>query len=385
MSEISKSKQKRMDQQHQRSVQHRQKAAATFWKIAIPLVIVGAIVAGIYFYQLSKLDYSRYLNDNGSIKGVKASDYVTVNDENISFSKAELLPDDSQIDSDIDSDLSSHQVLSEDAGLLSSYGDKLSITYTSTMDGAAYKNAEDPTDYTIGDGTFSSDFDDALQDRAPGEDFTVSVTFDDDYEDADAAGKTAEFNVHVAGIYQDPEFDDAYVQQYHSDVASTTEEYRQSLIDKHYEDNLSSKVEESLSQNSVVSKYPSAYLDNLSRVIADQERNYMIQMYQMFGMTAPSGETWEIMGAASEEEFKATTAAQAKEEVEKSLEIQYLFDKYGLSTSDADVRSYYINENGFTDESFDEAVKANGKGFYAQQYMKKIVLDKLKEVVKITE
>ena len=91
MSEISKSKQKRMDQQHQRNVQHRQKAAATFWKIFIPLVLVGAICAGVYFYQLSKLDYSRYLNDNGSIKGVKASDYVTVNDENISFTKAELI------------------------------------------------------------------------------------------------------------------------------------------------------------------------------------------------------------------------------------------------------------------------------------------------------
>ena len=102
-------------------------------------------------------------------------------------------------------------------------------------------------------------------------------------------------------------------------------------------------------------------------------------------MSAPSGETWELMGAASEEEFKATTAEQAKTETEKYLEIQYLFDKYGLSVSDADVRSYFISENGFTDESFDEAVKANGKCFYAQQYMKKIVLDKLKEVVKITE
>ena len=385
MSEISKSKQKRMDQQHQRTVQHRQKAAATFWKIFIPLVLVGAICAGVYFYQLSKLDYSRYLNDNGSIKGVKASDYVTVNDESISFAKADLLPEDSQIDSEIDSDLSSHQVLSEDADLLSSYGDKLSITYTSTIDGAEYKNTDSATDYSIGDETFSSDFDDALEDRAPGEDFTVDVTFADDYSDADAAGKTAQFDVHVVGIYQDPEFDDAYVQQYHSDVASTTEEYRQSLIDKHYEENLASKVEASLSQNSVVSKYPNSYMDNLSRVIADQERNYMIQMYQMFGMSAPSGETWELMGAASEEEFKATTAEQAKTETEKYLEIQYLFDKYGLSVSDADVRSYFISENGFTDESFDEAVKANGKGFYAQQYMKKIVLDKLKEVVKITE
>ncbi len=385
MSDISKSKQKRMDQQHQRSVQHRQKAAATFWKIFIPLLIIGGIVAGVYFYQQSKLDYSRYLNADGRIKGVKASDYVTVNDENISFSKADLLPDDADIDSEIDSDLSSHQYVSEDADLLSSYGDKLSITYTSTMDGAEYVNANDPTDYSIGSEDIASDFDDALEDRAPGEDFSVSVTFPEDDEDSARAGKTAEYNVHVIGIYVDPELDDAYIAQYHSDVASTVDGYRQSLIDKHYDENLSEKIEASLSTNSVVSKYPEAYMSNLSRVISDQRRSYMISMYQMFGMQAPTGDTWEMMGAASKEEYEANLAAEAKQETEKNLEIQYLFDKYGLSFSEADVKNYMISENGMNDSSYDEAVKANGYGFYAQQYMRKAVLDKLKSSVKISE
>ena len=385
MSDVSKSKQKRMDQQHQRSVQHRQKAAATFWKIFIPLLLIGGIVAGVYFYQQSKLDYSRYLNADGRIKGVKASDYVTVNDENISFSKADLLPDDADIDSEIDSDLSSHQYVSEDADLLSSYGDKLSITYTSTMDGAEYVNANDPTDYSIGSEDIASDFDDALEDRAPGEDFSVSVTFPQDDTDTARAGKTAEYNVHVIGIYVDPELDDAYIAQYHSDVASTVDEYRQSLIDKHYDENLSEKVEASLSANSVVSKYPEAYMSNLSRVISDQRRAYMISMYQMFGMQPPTGDTWEMMGAASKEEYEATLAQEAKQETEKNLEIQYLFDKYGLSFSEADVKNYLISENGMTDSSYDEAVKANGYGFYAQQYMKKAVIDKLKSSVAISE
>ena len=69
MSDMSRSKQKRMEQEKARSAQHRKKAVATFWKIFIPLLIVAAIAGGVILYQRSKLDYSRYLNDNGSIKG----------------------------------------------------------------------------------------------------------------------------------------------------------------------------------------------------------------------------------------------------------------------------------------------------------------------------
>ena len=69
MSEMSKSKQKRLEQEKNRSTQHRQKAVATFWKVFIPLALVAAIVCGVILYQRSKLDYSRYLNDNGTIKG----------------------------------------------------------------------------------------------------------------------------------------------------------------------------------------------------------------------------------------------------------------------------------------------------------------------------
>ncbi|MBP5607895.1 MAG: hypothetical protein J6X66_06470 [Lachnospiraceae bacterium] len=385
MSEVSKSKQKRMEQAHQRNVQHRKKAAATFWKIFIPLLIIAGIVCGIYLYQLSKLDYSRYLNANGTIKNVKASDYVTVNDENISFSRSELLPDDSEIESEINSDLSKNQYLSDDPALTSSYGDKLSITYTSTVDGADYKKTDTPTDYSIGSGEYGQDFDDALENRAPGEDFTVNVTFADDYSDSAVAGKSADFNVHVAGIYQDRIFDDTYVQEFHSDVAATADEYRQSLIDKHYNDNLMSELEKSLSENSVVSKLPTAYMDNLKKVISDQDRNYMLSMYQMFGMEAPMGDTWEIMGASSEEEFQQTLASQADEETRKSLEIQYLFEKYGLSISEADVRSYYQSQDGYDEAAFNNMIKTNGIGYYAQQYMKTAVLEKLKETVKITE
>lgn len=385
MSDISKSKQKRLDQEKARSVQHQKKAAATFWKIFIPLLIIAAIAGGVILYQRSKLDYSRYLNDNGTIKGVKASDYVTVNDENISFSRSELTPTDDEIESQISSDLSANQYVSDDPEEESAYGDKISITYTSNANGEDFKNAVEATDYEIGSGEFGDDFDEALEGHFPGEDFSVSTILPDDYSDENFAGRAVDFDIHLIGVYVDRNFDDDYVKEFHSDVASTADEYRQSLIDKGFDKNLKNKIESSLSVNSVVSSIPTAYKDNLKRVMEDQQRAYMLSMYQMFGMAAPEGEMWQLMGAASKEEYDAQMSSQAEEQAKTSLEIQYLFEKYGLSFSDDELRNYYKNDNNFTDASFDEAIKANGKGFYAQQYMKEVVINKLKEIVKITE
>ena len=385
MSEMSKSKQKRMEQEKNRSTQHIQKAVATFWKIFIPLAIVAAIVCGVILYKRSKLDYSRYLNDNGTIKGINISDYVTVNDDAMSFSRSELTPSDEEIDSQIASDISSNQYMSDDPEEESVYGDKVSITYTSTVNGNDFKTASEATDYEIGSEEFGEEFDEALEGHFPGEDFSISVALPDDYEDENYAGMVADFDIHLIGVYVDRPFDDEYVKEFHSDVASTVEEYRQSLIDKGFDSNLASKVESSLSLNSVVNKIPTAYKDNLARVMVDQQRSYMISMYQMFGMEAPSGETWELMGAESKEAFDSQMSARAEEETKTALEIQYLYEKYGLSFTDDDVRTYFKAQGNFDDASFDEAVKANGKGFYAQEYMKVKVLEKLKEVVKITE
>ena len=99
--EISKSKQKRQEQAQNRKVQKTKKAMITFWSIAIPLVLILAIIAGIVIYQRSKLDYSRYLTNDGRIRNVKAADYVNVDLESISFKKSDLLPSDETIDSDI--------------------------------------------------------------------------------------------------------------------------------------------------------------------------------------------------------------------------------------------------------------------------------------------
>lgn len=54
----------------------------------------------------------------------------------------------------------------------------------------------------IGSGSYIDDFEDQLVGAHPGDKVEVTVTFPDDYQAADLAGKEAVFDVTVNGIYE---------------------------------------------------------------------------------------------------------------------------------------------------------------------------------------
>lgn len=383
MSEMSKSKKKRIEQENRRNAQRRRKVIATFWKIFIPLLIIAAIVVGILIYQRSKLDYSRYLTKTGALT-FDASDHVTVNTDAMKFVKSELLPEDSVVDNEIESDLSSHESVSEDKELLSSFGDKVSITYTSTIDGAEYKNVTDATSYTIGSADIDDAFDDALADHAPGDDIEATVEFPEDYEDETAAGKTAQYRIHLIGIYQKPELNDEYVKTYHSDVASTVAEYRQSIIDEHYNDSLGDKIDESLSQNSVVKSVPKGYLHDTIQVLKkldEDQLQYMNNLYQQIGYGTMQN-VYEMGGFENMEQYEADVEVRAREQCERAMELQYIADRDGISITQDEVRSHY-KEEGYEDENFAELEKTYGFGYLARSVLEEKILEHLRGIVNV--
>ncbi|MBR5420605.1 MAG: hypothetical protein IK115_05600 [Lachnospiraceae bacterium] len=383
--ELSRSKQKRIEQEKNRQEARRQAAMARFWSVAIPGLIVLAIIVGVVVWRQSRLDYSRYYNDYGALKGISASGHVTVNTGAMSFSRAELLPEDSKVESDIASDLSSHQTLSDDGTLSIADGDKVRISYTATIDEESYKDVSEGTDYTVGSGEIGEEFDDVLIGCVMGDDVSTTVSFPDDYEDASAAGKVAEYDIHVEGIYVDPVLDDSYVKEYHSDKASTVEEYRQSIIDGYYESSLRDAVSKSISVNSTVSSVPDGYLKNCERVLRAEDleqMNYMNSLYQqMLGYVAYNS-VYESRGLADEEAYNAELKERARIEAERGMEIQYIADQAGIVLTDADVTAYYVDK-GYTEESLKELQNSRGKGYVAHAVLEQKVIDHLMQTVTI--
>ena len=95
--------------------------------------------------------------------------------------------------------------LNTDSSLEVKDGDTVNIDYVGKIDGEAFDGGSTDgsgTDLVIGSGSYIDDFEDQLIGSHPGDEVEVTVTFPDDYQATDLAGKEAVFDVTVNGIYE---------------------------------------------------------------------------------------------------------------------------------------------------------------------------------------
>ena len=84
-------------------------------------------------------------------------------------------------------------------------GDKVNIDYVGKIDDVAFDGGSTDgqgTDLVIGSGSYIDNFEEQLIGAHPGDKVEVKVTFPDDYQATDLAGKEAVFDVTVNGIYE---------------------------------------------------------------------------------------------------------------------------------------------------------------------------------------
>lgn len=96
-------------------------------------------------------------------------------------------------------------------------GDKAVIDYEGRLDDVAFEGGTgNDVEVTLGEGQFLPDLERALVGRKAGESFAQDVTFPEDYNAEDLAGKTAQFSVTVKSVTEPklPEIDAAFLQQF---------------------------------------------------------------------------------------------------------------------------------------------------------------------------
>ena len=84
-------------------------------------------------------------------------------------------------------------------------GDTVNIDYVGKIDDVAFGGGStdgNGTDLVIGSGSYIDNFEEQLIGAHPGDKVEVKVTFPDDYQATDLAGKEAVFDVTVNGIYE---------------------------------------------------------------------------------------------------------------------------------------------------------------------------------------
>lgn len=395
---MSLSKQRKLEREKEIRRSKKSKAVSRIIIVAVIVVVIGLIGWGVgrSIYKSahtvkSSADFSAQLNEDGTIKGVKASDYVSLCDyKNIVTEAADLEYSDEEVEADIMAELEEHKQLNTltTAGIAD--GDTVNIDYAGAIDGVEFDGGTaQGADLEIGSGQFIPGFEEQLIGHSAGESFDISVTFPEDYSvNPDLAGEEAVFSITVNGIYELPEFNDEFVTAYLSEHADTADGYRQYLKDVNYSDNLTEFVRDYITEYSTVSSYPQKYLNQLKSTYKYTDESYyqyMNSMYtQYYGQAMYTGFADYITKNynMTEEEYDENLTDTVAPTADLCLICQAIAEAEGITANLDDARAYML-ENGSTEEDFENQAATYGNGYLVQNSLCNKVINMICELVKV--
>ena len=177
--------------------------------------------------------YKTYLNEDGTLKDIKASDYVTVCDYHpITLKKSDVSVEDAEVDAQIDQIMSQYTTTEQVKDRAIKKGDTANIDFTGKIDGKEFENGKGTGyDLVIGSNSFIDDFEEQLIGLKPGEEKTVKVTFPDDYPAEAYRGKDAEFDVKVnyISVQKEQKLTDNFVKENFSDKYSSVKDMKKKI------------------------------------------------------------------------------------------------------------------------------------------------------------
>ena len=341
------------------------------------------------YAYLADFSFSDAFDENGYLKGVTATDYVT-------------LPDD-YADITIDADLG--QVSEEDidnyitSNVLSKFstteqvtdraaadGDTVNIDYVGRIDGVAFDGGDTKgsgADLTLGSGTYIDDFEDQIVGHTPGETFDVTVTFPEDYGNEDLNGKEAVFETTLNYIKESvtPELTDDWVKENLGESMSlnSVDELKAFVKSTMLYDNQASDVYTALHDKA-------SYADELPQTALDYYRDVLLyRIYtnaQKYGTDMNTLLSSGMMGSSydSVDAYLADANDSIKSITQQALLMQAVAEKTGFkcdtATMNADFGRYY----GTTDPS--QYVSAYGENYIKMNVLQSDVMQNLIDNVK---
>ena len=270
------------------------------------------------------------------LSGINVADYVTLGEyKGVEVSVDAPVVTDEYLDSYIDYVLQSNMVTTEITDRPVEEGDIVNIDYEGKIDGVAFDGGTaQGYDLTIGSGTFIDGFEDGLIGAETGETVDVNVTFPENYQGEEVAGKDAVFTVTVNSISVEtlPELTDEFVQGLDVGV-NTVEEYRQYAYDLLMEEeqathdsNAEIAVLEAVMAGSQIQDPPEDMTNRYYNRIIDNMTYYA----SLYGYDL---ETFLSMQGTSEDAIRES-AVQAGQEI---IVMQAIADAEGLSVTDEEL------------------------------------------------
>ena len=220
-------------------------------------------------------------------------------------------------------------------------GDTTVIDFEGFVDGEAFEGGKSENyNLRLGDGNFIPGFEEAIVGHKTGEEFTIDVTFPEDYNAENLAGKEAQFKIklHEIKTKELPEVDDEFVK----DVSEkdTLDEYKEELKEKvaerlkeQAEKDFDDKLTEAL-EKLAVEEIPEAMYNNEVR---DMLNEFDMRLRSQ-GMDLATYMKYTGMDQGA---IEATYKPQAEKRVKIRLVLEAIARQEKIEVSDEDIEKEY--------------------------------------------
>ena len=190
----------------------------------------------------------------------------------------------------------------------------------------------------LGSGSFIPGFEEQLEGKVAPADTVVNVTFPENYQVADLAGKEAKFEVTVHDVKEKvlPELTDEFVKEFSKEAASTVAEYKEKLKEE-------IKLEkENLAEKSYSDKVISTAVENakvsVPEKLVEQEVNSMFE--QFTGNLSRQGlsfDLYEQFTGKGEADLKAEMKSDAENKIKTSFVLGEIAEVEKVEVTEADI------------------------------------------------
>ena len=238
-------------------------------------------------------------------------------------------------------------------------GDIADIDFEGFVDGVAFEGGKaEHYSLTLGSGSFIPGFEDQIVGHAAGEEFDVNVTFPEQYQAAELAGKPAVFKIklHEVKYKELPALDDEFAK----DVSEydTLDELKDS-IRNNIKTNLDKQAEQKV-ENDLMDQVIANMKADIPDAMVDSRIDELVQdfEYRISQQGLKLADYLKYMGM-NIEQFRAQFKEQADKQVKMRLAMEAIVAKEGITASD---------------EEFEEEVKRIADAY-------KMEADKVKSIV----
>ena len=249
------------------------------------------------------------------------------------------------IDKEIESvrDRNSRMVTVEDRA--AEMGDTTVIDFEGSVDGVPFEGGKaEKFSLALGSGNFIPGFEEQVVGHTTGEEFTITVTFPEDYQAEELKGKEAEFKIvlHEIKTKELPEVDDEFVK----DVSEkeTVAEYREELretIAKRLVDEAEKDVDNQISEKLVElaqGEIPEAMYE---RQVDEMVRDFENRLHSQ-GLNIGLNEYLQYMGMDMDS-LRNVYRADAEKMVKRKLVLEAIARKENIEVTEEDIEKEFAD------------------------------------------